>query len=155
MSQTLKWLIGVIVVVLLAVLSANFLVKRYREQAINDFDECKNAGYPILETFPEQCKTPSGKTFINQAAAGGDITVSGEVVCLSPKDTGGPQTTECAYGIKTDTGSYGLGGSSSSYLLTLTDGERVTVRGKVMPAQESKYDIVGIIEATATRKETN
>lgn len=30
---------------------------------INSFEECAAAGYPILETYPEQCKTPDGRTF--------------------------------------------------------------------------------------------
>lgn len=33
---------------------------------VRDFESCKNAGYPILESFPRQCKTPDGKTFIEE-----------------------------------------------------------------------------------------
>ncbi|RJQ29629.1 hypothetical protein C4565_01895 [Candidatus Parcubacteria bacterium] len=33
--------------------------------SIRTFDDCKNAGFPILESYPEQCKTADGKTFIN------------------------------------------------------------------------------------------
>jgi len=32
-------------------------------EAISSFDECIEAGYPILESYPRQCKTPDGKTF--------------------------------------------------------------------------------------------
>jgi hypothetical protein len=32
--------------------------------AVNNFEECAAKGYPILETYPSQCKTPSGETFI-------------------------------------------------------------------------------------------
>jgi hypothetical protein len=32
--------------------------------AVNSFEECAAKGYPVLETYPSQCKTPSGKTFI-------------------------------------------------------------------------------------------
>lgn len=31
---------------------------------ITTFEQCVAAGNPILETFPEQCKTPDGKTFV-------------------------------------------------------------------------------------------
>ncbi len=31
--------------------------------AIHSFDECVKAGNPVLESFPEQCKTPDGQTF--------------------------------------------------------------------------------------------
>lgn len=30
---------------------------------INSFEECISAGYPVLENYPRQCKTPDGKTF--------------------------------------------------------------------------------------------
>ena len=30
---------------------------------VSSFEECKNAGYPIMESYPEQCRTPDGKTF--------------------------------------------------------------------------------------------
>jgi len=30
---------------------------------INNFEECISAGYPVLESYPRQCKTPDGKTF--------------------------------------------------------------------------------------------
>ena len=30
---------------------------------INSFEDCVNAGYPIMESYPRQCKTPDGRTF--------------------------------------------------------------------------------------------
>jgi hypothetical protein len=30
---------------------------------INNFKECVSAGYPVMESYPRQCKTPEGKTF--------------------------------------------------------------------------------------------
>ena len=30
---------------------------------ISSFEECKAAGYPIMESYPEQCLTPEGKHF--------------------------------------------------------------------------------------------
>lgn len=32
---------------------------------INSFDECAAAGYPIMESYPRQCRTPGGRTFIS------------------------------------------------------------------------------------------
>ncbi|RJQ35451.1 hypothetical protein C4568_00875 [Candidatus Parcubacteria bacterium] len=34
--------------------------------AISSFQECTDAGYPIMESFPEQCATPDGRTFVNE-----------------------------------------------------------------------------------------
>ena len=31
---------------------------------INSFEECAAAGYPIMESYPEQCRTPDGRNFI-------------------------------------------------------------------------------------------
>jgi eight-cysteine-cluster-containing protein len=32
-------------------------------QDINSYEECVAAGYPILESYPEQCMTPDGRSF--------------------------------------------------------------------------------------------
>ena len=34
------------------------------EQAITNFDECAGAGYPIMESYPAQCRTSDGRTFV-------------------------------------------------------------------------------------------
>ncbi|MCR4279496.1 MAG: hypothetical protein NUV78_02025 [Candidatus Zambryskibacteria bacterium] len=31
---------------------------------ITTFGECRDAGYPIMESYPEQCRTPDGRNFI-------------------------------------------------------------------------------------------
>lgn len=35
-----------------------------KEKNVNSFKECAAAGYPILESYPSRCKTPEGKTFV-------------------------------------------------------------------------------------------
>lgn len=32
-------------------------------RAITSFEECAAAGYPIMESYPEQCRTPDGRNF--------------------------------------------------------------------------------------------
>lgn len=32
---------------------------------INSFEECIDAGYPVLESYPRQCRTPDGKMFVS------------------------------------------------------------------------------------------
>jgi len=34
------------------------------EVKVSSFNDCAKAGYPIFQTYPAQCKTPDGKTFI-------------------------------------------------------------------------------------------
>lgn len=33
---------------------------------INSFEECAAAGYPIMESYPEQCRTPDGRNFVRK-----------------------------------------------------------------------------------------
>ena len=37
-----------------------------QDSTIFDFDTCVSAGYPILESDPAQCKTPDGRTFMQE-----------------------------------------------------------------------------------------
>lgn len=32
--------------------------------SVNNFEECIAKGYPVLESYPRQCRTPDGKTFV-------------------------------------------------------------------------------------------
>ncbi len=34
--------------------------------SINSFEECARAGYPIAESYPEQCRTPDGRLFVRE-----------------------------------------------------------------------------------------
>jgi len=36
------------------------------KEVITSFEECVKAGYPILESYPEQCQTPDGQNFVHQ-----------------------------------------------------------------------------------------
>ncbi len=38
-------------------------------EKITSFDECAAAGYPIMESYPEQCRTPDGKVFVAEVKA--------------------------------------------------------------------------------------
>jgi hypothetical protein len=31
---------------------------------VDSFETCVGAGYPVMESYPEQCKTPDGKTYV-------------------------------------------------------------------------------------------
>lgn len=51
--------IAIILVLLFA-----FYSNKSSSSNISSFDECKNAGYPIAESYPSQC-TANGNTFIS------------------------------------------------------------------------------------------
>jgi hypothetical protein len=44
---------------------------------VNSFDECASAGYPIMESFPRQCRTPEGELFVESVADGSEPQVAG------------------------------------------------------------------------------
>lgn len=83
-------------------------------------------------------------------------TLTGEQVCLSHKDTSGPQTMECALGIKTDGGEYYALDLSlmSQTSPTIPSGARFTANGTITPLERlstdhwQKYEMVGIFSVT-------
>jgi hypothetical protein len=36
------------------------------EIQVSNFEECVKAGYPVMESYPRQCSTPSGKFFVEE-----------------------------------------------------------------------------------------
>ncbi|MFA5933700.1 MAG: hypothetical protein WC795_00540 [Candidatus Paceibacterota bacterium] len=49
-------------------------------KVISSFEECAQAGYPILESYPEQCQTPDGQSFTKgltpqEAVLGNQVTL--------------------------------------------------------------------------------
>ena len=55
----------VILIILLIVLGYFFFFVKKAEN-ITNFDECISAGYPVMESYPEQCRTRDGKTFTRE-----------------------------------------------------------------------------------------
>lgn len=86
------------------------------------------------------------------------ITVEGQYVCLPHKDTTGPQTEECALGIRTTEGTYyalDTGVLQTGVLMDLATGTRIKVEGPMTPIEMlssnhwQKYNVKGIITVTS------
>ncbi len=62
-----------LIILLLIAAGAVWLLTRKTvpQPIISTFEECAAAGYPILETYPEQCRTPDGKSFTKVVKATG------------------------------------------------------------------------------------
>lgn len=77
-----------------------------------------------------------------------EVTIKGTLVCLPHKNTDGPQTLECAFGLKNDQNNlyYGLNDPGWKFLIDTPMNTKVTVNGKLRPGNESKYNTVGVIE---------
>ena len=84
---------------------------------------------------------------------GETVTVEGTYVCLPHKDVSGPQTLECALGIKTDDDRYfGIQVLSDGYkqLSKLKTGDRFEVRG-TFQKRESIYQSMGVIVTSSLK----
>jgi hypothetical protein len=69
------------------------------------------------------------------------------MICLPHKNSSGPQTMECAFGLKGDDGkNYGLTDPNWKYLMGVGGGSEVQITGKLTKKEDTKYDSVGVIE---------
>lgn len=108
-------------------------------------------GFMILNAYIYEEKQGAGEIVEPYRA-----TLTGEYVCLPHVDQTGPQTTECANGIKTDVGEYyAVDLNQMPELVTeLKLGERFTANGVITPIERlssdhwQKYPIVGIFSVT-------
>ena len=67
-------------VVLVAAAAAFFYISTQRTPEVSNFEECAAAGYPIMESYPEQCRTPDGRLFIHEVSqASENNETTGEV----------------------------------------------------------------------------
>ena len=159
MNKNLSKLVLVIIPLILVMVYAYLYASRRSDIVpqpdIATFEECAAAGYSVMETYPETCRTPAGVTYtrVTPTQTPSPITISGTYTCLPKKNTGGPVTLECALGLQTDAGYYAL---DTSVVLTanypyLTGGESITVEGALVPIEMVSadrwqiYDAVGII----------
>lgn len=56
------------IIIILITTSVLLLIWNYRCSqkptfTVTDFESCRVAGYPVLESYPSQCRTPDGQTF--------------------------------------------------------------------------------------------
>ena len=116
--------------VLVAVIFGSYFVFRYRQGEIE---------LPVspLETVTLQ-----------------DVTLKGSFVCLPHKNTSGPQTTECAQGLKAEDGSYyavDMRAVSDIPGFNFPSDRAITLEGKFVPTEAlstdiwNRYSIKGII----------
>lgn len=85
-------------------------------------------------------------------------TLRGTYVCLPHRDTSGPQTMECAFGLQTEVGEYyALDFGEDGDMTQFKSGEEAFLTGTITPIealstdQWQKYDIVGILSVSETQ----
>jgi len=92
------FIIAAVLVVLAALLMQLIPPASPATAVITNFDECAAAGYPIQETFPEQCSTPDGRTFVNEDQSGSSNSQATEGGCA----IAGCSSQLCVEGVESD-----------------------------------------------------
>lgn len=124
---------------------------------ITSYEQCVAAGYQVQEIMPERCITPNGQSFTkaypsppNPTNENSQFNAIGSIVCLPHKNTSGPQTMECAIGLKTDEGiHYGLNTNADFSLAAVTGTDKkVSVNGTLKTTDDTLYDIVGTVHVS-------
>lgn len=54
-----------------------------RDLDISDFEECAAAGYPIMESYPGQCRTKSGRLFVQDI--GNELDLAEQIILNNPR----------------------------------------------------------------------
>jgi hypothetical protein len=73
----MKKIIAVIVVIILIVLGV-YMTKSKSKVVVKSFADCVKAGYPVMESYPRQCRASDGETYtedIGNALAVADLIV--------------------------------------------------------------------------------
>jgi hypothetical protein len=60
----MKKIIIILVIIIAAVAVASYMRNDNAVAQINNFNECVAAGNPMLKSYPAQCKTKDGRTFV-------------------------------------------------------------------------------------------
>ncbi|MCL4339026.1 hypothetical protein M1271_05040 [Patescibacteria group bacterium] len=55
--------VGAILIILLLTILLFVQSPSEKLKSIKDFDSCAEAGYPVMQSNPQICKTPAGRTF--------------------------------------------------------------------------------------------
>jgi len=71
------------IVVILVGIGAFYWSRTYKLSKINSFESCAAAGFPILESYPEQCRTPDGKSFAKDI--GNELEYIDQIIVSNPR----------------------------------------------------------------------
>lgn len=103
----------------------------------------------VLLVWVETSRAPGPSR--SDVPEGTETTIEGEVVCLPHKDTSGPQTLECAYGVKLADGTYyGLEDTDENYrnISALPVGKKARITGTLREESSDRYQSTGVFTVT-------
>lgn len=79
-------IIVVLFIVVVVIAGAWFFWPKSAPEKIDNFEECLQAGYPVLESYPRQCRTSAGQMFVEEVETCQNLCNDGicqEIVCLA------------------------------------------------------------------------
>lgn len=79
----------ILAILLIGVISAVFYWISLENEpvvTVNSYEECVDAGYPIMESYPEQCAAPDGRNFTRELTPEEQNLTGGDFEDLDSKD---------------------------------------------------------------------
>ncbi|MFA6255202.1 MAG: hypothetical protein WC675_04220 [Patescibacteria group bacterium] len=73
-------LVILLVLILIAIVVIGYFVftnLSVPQKNIQNFTDCEAAGYPVMESYPRQCRTPDGRNFVEQIQNQPPVIISG------------------------------------------------------------------------------
>jgi hypothetical protein len=112
----------------------------------------KNPTLPGHSTVPAGSSQKSEEKPLDSPS---QVIKVGVMICLEPVQTDGPQTMECAFGLREDDGTtYGLRSEEPMLIGSVPTGQRIQVTGTlVSPSKVSdKYDTRGTVDVQTLQR---
>ncbi len=67
MEKKTAWIAAILVIGIIITIGAIFIIQKNKSiVSVVNFEECREAGYPVMESSPQQCRTPDGRTFVRE-----------------------------------------------------------------------------------------
>jgi putative hemolysin len=63
-KKKISTLVIILVICVAVIIGAVIIGTKPKFSTVKNFEECKNAGYLVMESYPEQCLTPDSKLFV-------------------------------------------------------------------------------------------
>ena len=121
------WVIGLTIVLVVAG-ALYWYEEKDSLEAVSSFNECAEAGYPILESYPPQCKTPDGRTFTEDV--GNELEKQDLIRISNPRPN---QTIESPVTITGEARGYWF--FEASFPVKLLDGDGNTIASGIAQAE--------------------
>ena len=81
MNKKITIIAAIIIIIVAAAFFFAYLINRKSVGKVNDFEQCAKLGFPVMESYPRQCKADS-KTFVEEINA--NISNNSASIVISP-----------------------------------------------------------------------